>query len=88
MDTLRTAVNYPLITASIPEFKVGHLSSPGETKRMWNSSNGTSEGTKEEILGNGGPLYNGHFHLPNDLYDAKGFGGRLHGVATIVRRDL
>ncbi|KAI1744947.1 DNase I-like protein [Xylaria scruposa] len=34
----------------------------------------------------GGPAYDVHFNLPCDLHNAKGFGGRVYGVATVVRR--
>ncbi|KAI0017087.1 Endonuclease/exonuclease/phosphatase [Xylariomycetidae sp. FL0641] len=35
-----------------------------------------------------GPAYVVHFTLPRDPHNARGFGGRLYGVAAVVRRDL
>ncbi|KAI1817006.1 DNase I-like protein [Poronia punctata] len=45
-------------------------------------------GIAEEMAGDGGPLYDVHFNLPYDPYNAKGFGGRLYGVAAVIRRDF
>ncbi|ETS87087.1 hypothetical protein PFICI_00915 [Pestalotiopsis fici W106-1] len=39
-------------------------------------------------LSDGGPEYKVEFNLPADPYNAKGFGGKVYGVATIVRRDF
>ncbi|CAL8581523.1 hypothetical protein XPA_007212 [Xanthoria parietina] len=33
-------------------------------------------------------LYETHFDLPRDKYNATGFGGRVYGVCTLVRQDL
>ncbi|KAK4696050.1 hypothetical protein P7C71_g1804, partial [Lecanoromycetidae sp. Uapishka_2] len=33
-------------------------------------------------------LYDAHFVLPGDKYNATGFGGKVYGVCTLVRRDL
>lgn len=33
-------------------------------------------------------LYDAHFCLPRDKYNATGFGGKVHGVCTLIRRDL
>lgn len=33
------------------------------------------------------PTYTVHFSLPRDRYNATGFGGKVHGVATLVRDD-
>lgn len=33
------------------------------------------------------PMYTAYFSLPRDKYNAKGFGGKVHGVATLVRQD-
>ena len=35
-----------------------------------------------------GPAYSTHFCLPRDKYNAKGFGGKVYGVCTLVRRDF
>ena len=32
--------------------------------------------------------YDAYFCLPRDKYNAIGFGGRVHGVCTLIRRDL
>lgn len=34
------------------------------------------------------PTYAVHFSLPRDKYNATGFGGRIHGVATLIRDDF
>lgn len=34
------------------------------------------------------PTYTTHFSLPRDKYNATGFGGKVHGVATLVRDDV
>ncbi|EXJ92471.1 hypothetical protein A1O3_01022 [Capronia epimyces CBS 606.96] len=34
------------------------------------------------------PTYNVHFSLPRDKHNATGFGGKVHGVATLVRSDF
>lgn len=33
------------------------------------------------------PTYTTHFSLPRDKYNATGFGGKVHGVASLVRDD-
>ena len=33
------------------------------------------------------PTYTTHFSLPTDKYNATGFGGKVHGVASLVRDD-
>ncbi|KEF58733.1 uncharacterized protein A1O9_06659 [Exophiala aquamarina CBS 119918] len=35
----------------------------------------------------GEPTYTAHFSLPRDSYNATAFGGKIHGVATLVRDD-
>lgn len=32
--------------------------------------------------------YTAHFSLPRDRYNATGFGGKVHGVATLIRDDV
>lgn len=34
-----------------------------------------------------GPSYSTYFSLPRDKYNAKGFGGKVYGVVTIIRDD-
>lgn len=36
----------------------------------------------------GEPTYKVHFSLPRDRYNATGFGGKVHGVATLIRNDF
>ncbi|KAI1344400.1 Endonuclease/exonuclease/phosphatase [Xylariaceae sp. FL0016] len=38
------------------------------------------------ILTDGGPLYDVDFSLPSDPYNARGFGGKVYGVATVIQR--
>ena len=33
-------------------------------------------------------LYDAHFCLPKDKYNATGFGGKVYGVCTLIRQDL
>lgn len=33
-------------------------------------------------------LYDAHFCLPRDKYNATGFGGKVYGVCTLIRRDV
>lgn len=35
-----------------------------------------------------GPFYTAHFTLPRDPHNAKGFGGKLYGVASLLRDDF
>jgi exonuclease III len=35
-----------------------------------------------------GPRYEVHFALPRDRYNATGWGGKVHGVATLLREDI
>lgn len=34
------------------------------------------------------PTYTVHFSLPRDKHNATGFGGKVHGVATLIREDF
>ena len=36
----------------------------------------------------GGPVYDVHFSLPTDPRNVKGFGGKMYGVAAIIRQDF
>ncbi|EXJ55009.1 uncharacterized protein A1O5_12748 [Cladophialophora psammophila CBS 110553] len=36
----------------------------------------------------GEPTYTVHFSLPRDKYNASGFGGKVHGVASVIRDDF
>ena len=35
-----------------------------------------------------GPAYTAHFSLPRDKHNAKGFGGKVHGVCTLIHTSL
>lgn len=35
-----------------------------------------------------GPSYTAHFSLPRDRFNAKGFGGKVHGVCTLIRNGV
>ncbi|KAI0168730.1 Endonuclease/exonuclease/phosphatase [Pestalotiopsis sp. NC0098] len=50
-------------------------------------SKGQTDNT-EKRLADGGPEYEVHFTLPADPYNAKGFGGKVYGIAAIVRKDF
>lgn len=42
----------------------------------------------EDDLNSGRHLYDAHFCLPRDKHNATGFGGKVYGVCTLVRRDV
>lgn len=44
-----------------------------------------SEPLPENVLNR---LFDAHFCLPRDKYNATGFGGKIYGVCTLVRRDM
>jgi exonuclease III len=46
------------------------------------------EGTAVQKLADGGPEYEVRFNLPADPHNARGFGGRVYGVAAIIRKDF
>lgn len=45
------------------------------------------DGSKTSLI-DGGPEYEVHFNLPADPHNAKGFGGKVYGVAAIIRGDF
>lgn len=47
---------------------------------------GAANGSGKEE--DGGPAYTAHFSLPRDKYNAKGFGGKVHGVCTLIHTSL
>lgn len=71
---------------------------PGDSKTMdavrqavndpVKSDQSVQSGKSTASLLDGGPEYAVHFNLPADPYNAKGFGGKVYGVATIVRKDF
>ncbi|RYP67691.1 hypothetical protein DL771_007098 [Monosporascus sp. 5C6A] len=46
------------------------------------------KGTVAAWLEDGGPEYDVQFNLPADPRNAKGFGGKVYGVAAIIRKDF
>lgn len=57
------------------------------------SRNDRATQRRMELAANAGsqdaePTYTTHFSLPRDRYNATGFGGKVYGVATLVRDDL
>lgn len=34
------------------------------------------------------PMYEAHFNLPRDKFNAKGWGGKIYGVCTLIRTDI
>ncbi|KAK6067036.1 hypothetical protein SCUP515_10372 [Seiridium cupressi] len=57
---------------------------PGDAKTM----GAVRRAVNEKLEQDEGPEYEVHFNLPEDPYNAKGFGGKVYGVATIIRKDL
>lgn len=47
-----------------------------------------TESSYDTRLQDGGPTYEVRFTLPSDPRNAKGFGGKLYGVATVIRKDF
>ncbi|KAK6845690.1 hypothetical protein PG995_015800 [Apiospora arundinis] len=45
------------------------------------------DSSHQMILADGGPDYDVFFNLPADPHNAKGFGGKVYGMAAITRRD-
>ncbi|KAI1870220.1 hypothetical protein JX265_006390 [Neoarthrinium moseri] len=68
--------------------------SPAESGRANDTkvSNSIRSDTEGEgsltYLADGGPEYEVRFNLPADPYNAKGFGGKVYGVAAIIRKDF
>lgn len=48
----------------------------------------STESSYDARLQDGGPTYEVRFALPSDPHNAKGFGGKIYGVATIIRKDF
>lgn len=48
----------------------------------------TKRALERSANGDEGPGYMAHFSLPRDKYNAKGFGGKVHGVCTLIRDDV
>lgn len=73
MGAVRQAINDVLVTQDEGQSKMQVDSVPDESMHR---------------LEDGGPEYAVHFNLPADPYNAKGFGGKVYGVAAIMRRDF
>jgi len=52
----------------------------GESKEGWD---GVGEDAERED-----PMYEAHFNLPQDKFNAKGWGGKVYGVCTLIRTDI
>ncbi|KAI9170839.1 hypothetical protein HJFPF1_00313 [Paramyrothecium foliicola] len=51
----------------------------------------TQESVKAAVkapLNSSEPSYEAYFSLPRDKFNARGFGGKVYGVCTLVRRDI
>ena len=57
--------------------------SPGDSHTQRRLQNAVNEG-----LLSGEPAYEILYSLPRDPHNAKGFGGKVHGVASIIRKDF
>lgn len=61
--------------------------SPTSEKRSNSPMNDSGE-TGDASASEAEPQYDVHFCLPKDKYNAHSFGGKLYGVATIIRTDF
>lgn len=80
-DESQNAVRVAVNDARRPEAE-------GDAVSSGTSSNAGVAPAQTVILADGGPEYDVFFNLPADPYNAKGFGGKVYGVATIIRRDF
>lgn len=88
LNFTRTGSTYPLRTflqdhkwpsiLALQEVKISRL----DTKTQSLVEAAANSGNKP-----GEPTYTTHFSLPRDKYNATGFGGKVHGVATLIRDD-
>ena len=78
-DATCKAVNDPL---DLPETTSEQHETPPMTETWARIPSSSS------FLSDGGPSYVVHFNLPRDLYNAQGFGGKVYGIASIVRADF
>ncbi|KAM7210122.1 Endonuclease/exonuclease/phosphatase [Rhypophila decipiens] len=59
-----------------------------KTEALLLSSLNTPLDSSDDLGEDGTRSYTLHTSLPRDKYNAKGFGGKLYGVATIIRQDF
>ena len=57
--------------------------SPNDTATQRRLQNAANDGSRP-----GEPTYKIVFSLPRDPHNAKGFGGKVHGVASLIRQDF
>ncbi|KAK8077021.1 hypothetical protein PG996_003191 [Apiospora saccharicola] len=79
-DKTKNAVRVAVNDAQRPATKTG-------AKRL-KTNRTASISSDTEPLADGGPGYDTFFNLPADPHNAKGFGGRVYGVATIIRKEF
>ncbi|CZR66060.1 uncharacterized protein PAC_15961 [Phialocephala subalpina] len=48
----------------------------------------TRRAVEKAANSDGGPAYRAYFSLPRDKYNATGWGGKVHGVCTLLREDI
>lgn len=48
----------------------------------------TRHAVEKAANGDEGPSYKAYFSLPRDKYNATGWGGKVHGVCTLLREDV
>lgn len=88
LDFSRTNATYPLRTflhdhdwpciLALQEVKISSVDT--KTQRLLEAA--ANSGNKPDE-----PTYTTHFSLPRDKHNATGFGGKVHGVATLIRDD-
>lgn len=88
LDFSRTNSTYPLRTflhdhqwpciLALQEVKISSVDT--KTQRLLEAAANSGNQPDE-------PTYTTHFSLPRDKHNATGFGGRVHGVATLIRDD-
>ncbi|KAI4144837.1 MAG: hypothetical protein L6R39_004022 [Caloplaca ligustica] len=69
----------------LQEVKIAPSDNPSQAsvRRVINSPLSDHDGVTEPNR-----LYDAHFCLPRDKHNATGFGGKVYGVCTLVRRDV
>lgn len=82
LAAVRAAINYVSGSARVDRGR-RDIHSRGDESRPENEKKGGGA-----RLEDGGPEYDVRFNLPADPRNAKGFGGKLYGVAAIIRKDF
>jgi exonuclease III len=89
MGAVRAAVNDTStisLTCSIDSRSLP--ASYGQPRQIQTAEKKMGKEEERGVLHDGGPVYDVHFNLPCDAHNAKGFGGKLYGVAAVIRRDF